>query len=144
MWNRMAPTQGVSCTTFTRPLLRDIDLVCVINDNFSVDITRQPYKYRSWFVHFLLHVVELGLGFIPVIGPLKSVSFSTGLQFMTDPEGFRDQNILHLSADIIAALILGGNDMRSILPQSHQRARAMMVQIKGSPGEHVDLPEQEG
>ncbi len=73
----MAPTQGNSCTTVTRPFVIDIDLVSAINVNSSVDVTWQPRQYDSWFVPFLLHVVELGLDFIPVIGPLKSVTFST-------------------------------------------------------------------
>ena len=64
-----------------------------------------------------------------------AVSFSVGLQIITDPNSFRGDNILHLTADLVAALIFGGMDVRSNLPQSHQRAGTKMIVIRGLPEE---------
>ena len=142
MWGHDEPTSRAP-SFLNRPFLREIDLVSVINNNFGVDVTWQPYQYSSWVVNFLTHVIELGLGFIPVIGPLMSVSFSVGLQIITDPDAFRSENILHLSADIIAALISGGMDVRDNLPRSHQRAGAKIIVIRGLPEEELVPLEQE-
>lgn len=109
---------------------REIDLVNVINDNYGVDVTWQPYQYSSWVVDFLTHIVELGLGFIPVIGPMLSVSFSIGLQAIMDPDSFQGENILNLSADVIAALISTGRGVRDNLPKSHVNSDAKLLVIR--------------
>ena len=152
MWDRARPSpmrpgggNGPNpVLTVRRPFLRDIDLVGVINDNFGVDVTWQPYQYSSWVVKFITHIVNLGLGFIPVVGPLASVSFSVTLQAITDPDGFRDQNILHLSADIVAAVIEGGISVRRNLPRSHQGSGAMMVLVKGMPESEQKASDERG
>lgn len=137
MWDRYRPTPQ-NPRLVTRPFTRHIDLVRVINDNFGVDVTWQPYQYSSWVVNFITHVTTLALGFVPVIGPLLSVSFSIGLQIIMDPEGFRDQNILHLGADIIAALIDSGSQARQNLPRSHQRSGAKILLIEGGSEEPAE------
>ena len=116
----------------TLGFLREIDLVSVINDNYGVDVTWQPYEYSSWVVDFLTHVTGLALGFIPVIGPMLSVSFSIGLQAIVDPDSFKGENILNLSADVIAGLIGTGMEVRGNLPESHQTSGAKLLVIRGT------------
>lgn len=147
LWDRLRPTPirsgsgaGPGLLPTTRPFTRHIDLVTVINDNFGVDVTWQPYQYSSWVVDFLLHVTNLALGFVPGVGPLLAVSFSVGMQIIMDPDGFREQNPLHLAADIIAALIDSGTSARGNLPQSHRRSGAMLL-ISKSPSEEPAEPE---
>lgn len=50
-------------------------------------------------------MVELGLGFIPGAGTLLSVAFSLGVQLLNDPASFKADNVLNLSAGILATLI---------------------------------------
>ena len=132
LWNCSHPTpysaQGVKADTFK--FVREIDLVKVINDNYGVDVTWQPYEYSSWVIDFLTHITELGLGFIPVIGPMLSVSFSIGLQAIVDPDSFEGENILNLSADIIAALIGTGMEVRDNLPENNQESDAKFLVIR--------------
>lgn len=103
-----------------RHFIRSIDLGLVIGDNFGVDVVWQPYEYKSWVVDFVTHTVNLGLGFIPEIGPLISVSFSIGLQAITDPDMFKAENILKLSASVIAAIVGSSMAMQDNLPKGFQ------------------------
>ena len=132
LWNcsRQKPYSAQGAKVVTRTFLREIDLVSVINDNYGVDVTWQPYEYSSWVIDFLTHITELGLGFIPVIGPMLSVSFSIGLQAIVDPDSFEGENILNLSADIIAGLIGTGMEVRDNLPESHQESDAKLLVIR--------------
>ena len=130
LWDRTRPSPGSPLTTTRRQFVRHIDLVTVINDNFGVDVTWQPYQHSVWVFDFLIHVTTLALGFVPGVGPLLAVSFSVGMQVIIDPDGFREQNPLHLAADIVAALISSGGSARANLPQGHQRSRALILPIK--------------
>ncbi|KAL8791872.1 MAG: hypothetical protein Q9195_005534 [Heterodermia aff. obscurata] len=135
--NRM-PRRTSAVTTIRRQFVRHIDLVTVINDNFGVDVTWQPYQHSVWVFDFLIHVTEIALGFVPGVGPLLAVSFSIGMQIIIDPDGFREQNPLNLAADIIEALINSGGSSRGNLPQAHQRSGAMFLVSKGGSGERAE------
>ena len=138
LWDRHRPSPSGTVRPVTRPFLRMIDLVTVINDNFGVDVTWQPYEHSNWVVDFLVHVTTLALGFVPGVGPLLAVSFSVGMQVIMDPEGFRNQNPLHLAADVVAALISSGSGPKANLPSGHQRSGAMFLVIKSKSGEPAE------
>ena len=139
LWSSNRPFRDPNpISTVRRPFVRNIDLVTVINDNFGVDVTWQPYQHSVWVLDFLVHVTTLALGFVPGVGPLLAVSFSVGMQIIMDPDGFREQNPLHLTADVIAALIGSGSSARANLPPGHQRSRAMILPVKSGSAEPTE------
>ncbi|KAF4469508.1 hypothetical protein FALBO_3599 [Fusarium albosuccineum] len=84
---------------------REIDLARVLSSSFGVEVGWRPYQYSSFILNLVLHVVELGLGFIPGAGPLLSVAFGMGVELLQDPEAFRTENILDFSAAMLETLI---------------------------------------
>ena len=115
----------------TRPFVREMDLAKVISDNFGVDVTWQPYEYSSWVVNFIVKITTVGLGFIPVVGPLLAVSFSVGLQAITDPDAFTEENILDLSVDVIAGIVSAGQGVGENLPKSFKTSKAKLLVVQG-------------
>ncbi|CAO1603427.1 hypothetical protein XANCAGTX0491_007015 [Xanthoria calcicola] len=88
-----------------RYFIRSIDLATVIGDNFGVDVVWSPHQFESWVLKFMEHSVYLGLGLVPEIGPLLAVSWSVGMQAITNPDAFKAENVLHLSADVLQAIV---------------------------------------
>lgn len=103
--------------TSHKPFYREIDLLKVINDNFGVDVQWTPYEYSVWVFEFMEGVATLGLGYIPIAGPLISVSFSLGLTAITDPDFFKADNVLGLSTNVLNAVIASGVNMKGNLPK---------------------------
>lgn len=144
MWGQQRQRPASSCRTIADlKFYRGIDLISVINDNFGVDVCWQPYEYSSWALDFITHIFELGIGFIPVVGPLLSVSFSVGIQAITDPDSFTLENNLELPLDILAAIASGGMEMRENLPEAHQKARAMLVLKRTAENTEKDPQEED-
>ena len=114
----------------TRPFYSEIDLAGVINDKYGVDVTWQPYEYSSWVGDFLNDASGMALGFIPVIGPLLSVSFPIGLQAIVDPDSFKRENILKLDAQIMRWLFDSGMDVRDNLPENYLESDAKLLVIR--------------
>ena len=102
--------------TVTLPFHRDINLARVISDNFGVDVQWTPYEYSVWVLDFLQNVTTLGLGYIPVAGPLISVSFSLGLTAITDPDFFKADNVLGLTTNTMNAVLASALGMKDNLP----------------------------
>ncbi|KAL8854951.1 MAG: hypothetical protein Q9221_000147 [Calogaya cf. arnoldii] len=94
-----------SMTRLDRHLIRSIDLASIISDNFGVDLVWVPHEFSSWVLNFMEHSVYLGLGLVPEFCPLLSVSWSIGMQVITNPNAFKAENVLNLSADVMAAII---------------------------------------
>ncbi|KAL9098422.1 MAG: hypothetical protein Q9163_005913 [Psora crenata] len=109
--------------TITLGFHREIDLAQVISDNFGVDISWTPYEYDVWVFDFLQNVVTLGLGYIPIAGPLISVAFSVGLTAITDPEFFEADNVLGLTTNVLNAVLASALGMRDNLPSSFKGSR---------------------
>lgn len=82
-----------------------MDLAKVVSANLGVDIVWTPYKFSSWALNLFTSLVEFGLGFIPVVGPLLAVDFSITLTAITDPDFFESDNVLGLSLDVLGAVI---------------------------------------
>ena len=94
---------------------RDIDLVSVMADNFGVDVTWTPYEYSSWVAEFITNVTTLGLGYIPIAGPLISVAFSLGLTAITDPDFFKADNVLGVTTNVLNAILASSLNMKANL-----------------------------
>ncbi|KAL8691175.1 MAG: hypothetical protein Q9224_004235 [Gallowayella concinna] len=99
---------------------RGIDLASVIRDNFGVDICWTPYKYDVWVFGVLQNITTLGLGFIPVAGPLCSIAFTIALSAITDPEGFKTENVLKLSPETLVAVCTSAAAMKKNIPKGFQ------------------------
>ena len=106
---------GTTTNTTHINFYREIDLAHVIADNFGVDITWTPYEYSSWVADFITNVTTLGLGYIPIAGPLISVAFSLGLTAITDPDFFKADNVLGVTTNIMNAVLASALNMKSNL-----------------------------
>ncbi|KAL3679383.1 hypothetical protein R1sor_022339 [Riccia sorocarpa] len=84
---------------------REIDYSKVLSATFGVEVGWRPYEYSSFIGSLIGQVVGLGLGFIPGVGPLLSVGFGMAVQLIEDPESFRVENILDLSAAILDSVL---------------------------------------
>ncbi|KAL8728019.1 MAG: hypothetical protein Q9166_005690 [cf. Caloplaca sp. 2 TL-2023] len=61
---------------------------------------------RSIDLNKLLGTFRLSwLGLVPKIGPLLAVSWSIGVQAIMNPDAFEAENVLHLSADVLQAVV---------------------------------------
>ncbi|MCJ1227484.1 hypothetical protein MMC12_004140 [Toensbergia leucococca] len=109
---------GAPSNSTTIEFSRLIDLATVLLDNFGVDISWTPYEHSSWVLNFLQQVSTLGLAFIPIAGPLISVSFAVGLKAITDPDTFKSENVLGLTADVMAAVLATALAMKGNVPTS--------------------------
>ncbi|KAK1660099.1 hypothetical protein BDP55DRAFT_561783 [Colletotrichum godetiae] len=96
---------------------REIDLANVISATFGVEVGWRPYKYSSFILDLVTHVVQLGLGFIPGAGPLLSVAFGIGLQLLNDPDTFKADNVLDIGAAVLSTLIASaGKSKKYVAP----------------------------
>ncbi|KAF4775367.1 hypothetical protein HER10_EVM0009719 [Colletotrichum scovillei] len=110
-------TWTASDTVHTDGFIREIDLANVISATFGVEVGWRPYKYSSFILDLVTHVVQLGLGFIPGAGPLLSVAFGIGLQLLNDPETFKADNVLDISAAVLSTLIASaGKSKKYVAP----------------------------
>ncbi|KAI4247765.1 MAG: hypothetical protein L6R40_001351 [Gallowayella cf. fulva] len=87
---------------------REMDLARVVSANLGVDLVWAPYEYSSFLFNLFTGLVELAIGFIPVVGPLLSFGFSITVTAITDPDFFRSDNILGLHLDFIEAILDSG------------------------------------
>jgi len=94
---------------------REMDVASVLSATFGVEVGWRPYKYSSFIMNLVLHVVELGLGFIPGAGTIMSVAFGIGVQLLQDPKSFRTDNVLDLGAAALDLLIQSGEKSKKFL-----------------------------
>ena len=94
---------------------RDIDMSAVISDNFDVDPMWTPYEYSSWVLDLMENLTVNAPGYIPMVGPLISVSFSVGLTAITDPDFFKSDNVLGLTTNILNAVLASALGMKENL-----------------------------
>lgn len=101
--------------------VRDIDLVTVISAHQGIDITYRPFEYRSFVAQALREIISFGLGFVPGVGSLLSISFNVAFVLITEPDRFKDEFGPSLGLDIVAGLIEAGPSFRrrSFLPSTN-------------------------
>lgn len=97
---------------------RQMDMASILSATFGVEVGWRPFEYSSFLMNLILQVVELGLGFIPGVGPLMSVAFGLAVQLLQDPTSFRHDNILDLSAAVLETVISsGGRSQKFLAPE---------------------------
>lgn len=67
---------------------QDMDFTQIVEADFGLQVQWKPHQGGSWFENFLKNVGTMALGFVPVVGPILSVSFALGWTALTDPESF--------------------------------------------------------
>ena len=74
----------------------------------------------QWALSIFTNLVEFGLGFIPVVGPLLAIEFSITVTAITDPEYFESDNVLGLLTDTIHAVLDAAEDSKKyVTPGIH-------------------------
>jgi hypothetical protein len=84
---------------------REMDLAKVVSANLGVELVWAPYEFTNWALEIFKSLVEFGLGFIPVVGPLLAAEFSITITAITDPDFFRSDNILDLPLALLEVII---------------------------------------
>ena len=94
-------------TLTTQPFHVGMDYAHVISENFGVDLVWAPNEYSSFLVNMLVHMVEMGLEFIPVVGPMMSIGFGVAASLIQNPDTWQQDDVLGLGALDIGALVMG-------------------------------------
>ncbi|KZF20251.1 hypothetical protein L228DRAFT_249930 [Xylona heveae TC161] len=68
----------------------DFDWVMVAGANYGLSLQWAPHQPTTWFQNFFGNVMTIAIGFIPIVGPVLSVSFSFAWTALTDPDSFLD------------------------------------------------------
>ncbi|KAL9609783.1 MAG: hypothetical protein Q9167_005479 [Letrouitia subvulpina] len=112
-------------TTGQSNFVRLIDLVTVISAHQGIDITYRPFQYRSFVADALRQIISFGLGFVPGVGTLLTISlltisFNVGFVLIMYPDQFRDEFGPSLGFDIVTGLIESSQHFksRSSLPRT--------------------------
>lgn len=97
----IAPPRSHTMTRFHR----EIDLVRIISAHQGIDITYPPFRFRNFIADALRQIISFGLGFVPGVGTLLTISFNVAFVLITEPDRFRDEFGPSLGFDITAGLI---------------------------------------
>ncbi|KAG4254485.1 hypothetical protein FPRO04_09686 [Fusarium proliferatum] len=87
---------------------REMDFARILSATFGVEIGWRPYQHNPFLRDLLIRITQLGLGFIPGVGPILSVAFGIGVQLLIDPDSFDRDNILDLSFAVLESVISSG------------------------------------
>ncbi|KAF5608578.1 uncharacterized protein FSUBG_4506 [Fusarium subglutinans] len=97
-----------SATITHRDFFREMDFARILSANFGVEVGWRPYQHNPFLRDLLLRIAQLGLGFIPGVGPILSVAFGIGVQLLIDPDSFGRDNVLDLSFAVLESVISSG------------------------------------
>ena len=112
---------------------REMDLAKVVSSNLGVDLVWTPYEFSSWAVKLFTSLVEFGLGFIPVVGPLLAVEFSITVTAITDPDFFKSDNILELPLDILGAVLDSASQNKKFMAEGFHFATPDSAAARSAP-----------
>ncbi|GKU07876.1 unnamed protein product [Fusarium langsethiae] len=76
---------------------REIDFANILSATFGVEVGWRPFEPSNFLRNLLISLIDLGLGFIPGVGPILSVAFGIAVQLFEDPESFSLENILDIN-----------------------------------------------
>jgi hypothetical protein len=121
---------------------REMDLAKIMSATFGVEVGWRPYKYSSFIVEVVKHVVNLGLGFVPGVGPLLCIAFGIGVQLLEDPDSFSEENVLGIGEAVLNVLISQAGKSKkylakNVFPKS-KAGKSMKYMAK------IKLPESTG
>ncbi|KAF5571213.1 hypothetical protein FPANT_13580 [Fusarium pseudoanthophilum] len=88
--------------------LMEMDFAKVLSATFGVEVGWRPYQHNPFLRDILVRLAQLGLGFVPGVGPILSVAFGLGVQLLTDPESFGRDNILDLTFAVLESVVDSG------------------------------------
>ncbi|CAF3518180.1 unnamed protein product [Fusarium graminearum] len=94
---------------------RQIDFADVLSATFGVEVGWRPYEPSRFLRDLLISLVDLGLGFIPGVGPILSVAFGIAVQLLEDPESFSHENILNINQTAMDELTRSSRKHRKYL-----------------------------
>ncbi|EKJ71528.1 hypothetical protein FPSE_08269 [Fusarium pseudograminearum CS3096] len=105
-----------SSTVIHHPdFFRQIDFADVLSATFGVEVGWRPYEPSNFLRNLIIDLVNLGLGFIPGVGPILSVAFGIAVQLLEDPKSFSHENILDLNQAIMDNVTRSANKHRKYL-----------------------------
>ncbi|EWY84631.1 hypothetical protein FOYG_12061 [Fusarium oxysporum NRRL 32931] len=109
VWTSSAPAWASSVGVLNHPdFFREMDFARILSATFGVEIGWRPYQHNPFLRDMLVRITQLGLGFIPGVGPILSVAFGIGVQLLTDPDSFGRDNILDLTFAVLESVIDSG------------------------------------
>ncbi|KAI7764947.1 hypothetical protein LZL87_005660 [Fusarium oxysporum] len=109
VWTSSIPTWRSSFAMTNHPhFFREMDFARILSATFGVEIGWRPYQYNPFLRDMLVRIAQLGLSFIPGVGPILSVAFGIGVQLLTDPDSFGRDNILDLTFAVLESVIDSG------------------------------------
>ncbi|KAF4339488.1 hypothetical protein FBEOM_6609 [Fusarium beomiforme] len=85
--------------------IRQMDFANILSATFGVEVGWRPYQHSSFLRDILVSLTQLGLGFVPGVGPILSVAFGMAVQLIIDPDSFSRDNILDLSMAVLESMI---------------------------------------
>ncbi|KAF5245230.1 hypothetical protein FAUST_1885 [Fusarium austroamericanum] len=114
-----APSSIAWRSTFTvihhPDFFRQIDYANVLSATFGVEVGWRPYEPSNFLRNLVIDLVNLGLGFIPGVGPILSVAFGIAVQLLEDPESFSHDNILNINQTAMDELTRSSRKHRKYL-----------------------------
>ncbi|KAH7159050.1 hypothetical protein DER46DRAFT_627454 [Fusarium sp. MPI-SDFR-AT-0072] len=109
VWTSSIPTWRSSFAITNHPhFFREMDFARILTATFGVEIGWRPYQYNPFLRDMLVRIAQLGLSFIPGVGPILSVAFGIGVQLLIDPDSFGRDNILDLTFAVLESVIDSG------------------------------------
>lgn len=110
-----------------------LDYAGVISDHFGVDVTWQPYEYVPETASLISEIfkvgAETGLSLIPGVGPLASAGFSVFMEAISDPEGFKANNILKLDGEVLKGVLESAGEAAKYLAKRKGTKGASVIKI---------------
>ncbi|RGP78705.1 hypothetical protein FLONG3_3160 [Fusarium longipes] len=123
-----ASTKWGGAAINTVGFFREMDLARILSATFGVEVGWRPYEASSFLRNLLISLVDLGLGFIPGVGPILSLAFGIALQLLEDPDSFSHDNILDINQTIMDNLTRSSKKYNKYLaPGFMAKGRKAMV-----------------
>lgn len=92
---------------------REIDIVDVLNMSQGPELQYKPYEYSNWLNAAMSVVFNLtGACVPPFVGPLAQLSWLTVEALMSDPDQWREDNLLVWSPEMIDAAVDSASGMK--------------------------------
>ena len=88
----------------------DLNWITVAGANFGLDLQWKPAQRGTWLGNFMMNVITIDLGMIPVAGPFLAVLFPVAWTLIVDPDSAYD-----LLKDLMPGIDLTDRIVREIL-----------------------------
>jgi hypothetical protein len=68
----------------------DFDYTKIVKANCGLEIQWKPPQKSTWLLDFIKNTINMGLDFVPFIGPILQTAFSVGWALILDPDSALD------------------------------------------------------